>query len=48
LPIDTGEHERDGLTLEKVLAEKKLFDLTVSFEKVDLQNSPKSWTEPGM
>jgi hypothetical protein len=35
LPPDAGEDSnRDGLTVDKILAEKKLFDLSVNFEKL--------------
>jgi hypothetical protein len=45
LPEDTGNRV-NSLTLEKLISEKRLYDLTISFEKVDIQKS-KQWTEPG-
>jgi hypothetical protein len=45
LPSNTGE-EDDSVTLEKILDQKRLYDLTLNFEKVDVDET-QSWTSPG-
>jgi hypothetical protein len=46
LPSDTGQVSKDALTIEKVLSEKKLYDLSVRFEKLGQDESVK-WGRPG-
>ncbi|KZF25014.1 hypothetical protein L228DRAFT_258495 [Xylona heveae TC161] len=44
LPQDAGTQQPGDLTIEKVLQEKKVFDLSVNFEKVGLDSSNDKWT----
>ena len=46
LPPDAGNVEKGDLTIEKILEEKKVFDLTLRFEKTGLEDGEK-WTLPG-
>ena len=48
MPPDAGHFEKDDLTIEKILEEKKVFDLSLSFEKVDTAGSDREWKHPGM
>lgn len=45
LPPDAGNTQKGDITVEKILEEKKVFDLSVSFEK--LGDGPNKWTLPG-
>ncbi|CAF9926563.1 hypothetical protein IMSHALPRED_006997 [Imshaugia aleurites] len=45
LSQDAGTVEKGDLTIEKILEEKKVFDLTLRFEKTGLQTGEK-WTLP--
>lgn len=38
---------KNAITIEQVLTEKKTYDLSQSFEKVDLDEKSLGWTEPG-
>ncbi|KAF2665294.1 hypothetical protein BT63DRAFT_428267 [Microthyrium microscopicum] len=46
LPADAGEHLGPEWTVEKVLSEKKLYDLTANFEKTSLKEKDASWQTP--
>ena len=46
LPPDAGTLEKGDLTIEKILEEKKVFDLTLRIEKTGLEDGGK-WTLPG-
>ena len=46
LPPDAGEGYSDGLTVDKILSEKKLYDLSANFEKLGV-SSRLVWTKPG-
>ena len=46
LPPDAGTIERGDLTLEKILEEKKVFDLSERFERVGIQEN-RGWSLPG-
>lgn len=35
------------LTIEKVLQDKKVFDLSVAFEKTGVENGETRWNTPG-
>ncbi len=48
LPPDAGSISKGSLTIEKILEEKKLFDLSVRFEKLGTGNEKKGWSKPGM
>jgi len=45
LPSDAGSLGRDDLTLEKVLEEKKTFDLSIRFEKLGTDEEQKGWSD---
>jgi hypothetical protein len=47
LPEDANVNPGD-LTIEKVLDEKRLFDLAEKFEKVQVVEKDEKWTEPGV
>lgn len=47
LSSDAGSVEKGDLTIEKILEEKKIFDLNLRFEKTGLKDEGK-WTLPGM
>lgn len=38
----------DGLTIEKVLEEKNVFDVSKNFEKLGLDDRDKGWKHHGM
>lgn len=46
LSPDAGTIEKGDLTIEKILEEKKVFDLALRFEKTGLEDGEK-WTLPG-
>lgn len=46
LSSDAGSVEKGDLTIEKILEEKKIFDLNLRFEKTGLKDGGK-WTLPG-
>lgn len=47
LPPDTGSTSTGSLTIEKILEEKKVFDIARDFEKLGFDDGNKSWTLPG-
>jgi len=47
LPPDAGTIEKGDLTMEKILEEKKVFDLSLNFEKVSVGVGDKGWSHPG-
>ena len=47
LPYDAATADRDDLTIEKVLEEKKTFDLSVRFEKLGRDDGAKEWSSRG-
>ncbi|KAI9817754.1 MAG: hypothetical protein M1827_000873 [Pycnora praestabilis] len=46
LPPDVGSVQAGDLTIEKVLEEKKIFDLSLRFEKIGVGNGKKGWSLP--
>lgn len=48
LPADAGTVEKGDLTIEKILEEKKIFDLSLGFEKFGVGNADREWSLPGM
>ena len=46
LSPDAGSVEKGDLTIEKILEEKSVFDLTLRFEKTGLKDG-ENWTLPG-
>lgn len=46
LSPDAGTIEKGDLTIEKILEEKKVFDLALGFEKTGLEDGEK-WSLPG-
>lgn len=40
--------EKGGLTIEKILEEKKIFDLSLSFEKFGVGDADREWRLPGI
>jgi hypothetical protein len=46
LPPDTGSSS-EGITIEQVLQEKKVFDLGQSFEKTGLDDKDTAWNVKG-
>ncbi|KAI9761730.1 MAG: 60S ribosomal protein L29 [Chaenotheca gracillima] len=46
LPLDAGVVQPGDITLEQVLEEKKIFDLSVNFEKVGVGDEDNGWTNP--
>ncbi|KAK5153023.1 hypothetical protein LTR04_006291 [Oleoguttula sp. CCFEE 6159] len=46
LPLDAGSASKGDLTIEKILEEKKTFDLSVSFEKLGKDDDEKGWRLP--
>lgn len=48
LPSDSGTVENGILTIEEILKEKKIFDLSLSFEKFGDGDANIEWTLPGM
>ncbi|KAK4695198.1 hypothetical protein P7C71_g2509, partial [Lecanoromycetidae sp. Uapishka_2] len=47
LPPDAGTIATGDLTIEKILEEKKVFDLSLNFEKVGVGEEEKRWSLPG-
>lgn len=47
LPLDAGTLSKGDLTIEKILEEKKMFDLSVRFEKFGDGDEDLGWTLPG-
>jgi len=47
LPFDAATADRNDLTIEKVLEEKKTFDLSVQFEKLGRDDGAKGWSTKG-
>lgn len=48
LPPDAGTTEKGDLTIEGILEEKKVFDLSVQFERTGSGNKDEGWSLPGM
>jgi len=48
LPADSGSLEAGALTVEQIVREKQLFDLSLKFEKIDVDERNSSWTSPGI
>ncbi|KAF2815422.1 WD40 repeat-like protein [Mytilinidion resinicola] len=46
LPPETGANATDGLTIEKILEEKKTYDLSVNFEKLGVGDEETGWRQP--
>ncbi|KAI9741014.1 MAG: hypothetical protein M1834_002725 [Cirrosporium novae-zelandiae] len=48
LPPDAGTvNNKDDWTIEKILDEKRIYDLNVNFEKLGTANEDYSWKLPG-
>ena len=47
LPYDAGNIEKDDLTLEKIVEEKTIFDLSLRAEKTGVNEDEKGWSMPG-
>ena len=47
LPPDGGTMENGDLTIEKILEEKKIFDLSLNFEKFGVGHADREWRLPG-
>ena len=47
LPPDAGTAAKGDLTIEKIIEEKKIFDLSVRFEKFGVDEANKGWSLPG-
>ena len=47
LPPDTGSVSKDSLTIEKILEEKRVFDLSVNFEKLGTDEEERRWSDGG-
>jgi len=48
LPPDTGTSSPSSITIEQILQEKKVFDLSRSFEKTGLEDDSSAWKALGM
>ncbi|MCJ1255376.1 hypothetical protein MMC24_003192 [Lignoscripta atroalba] len=46
LPLDAGTVEKGDLTIERILEEKKVFDVSVRFERVGGGDGEKGWSLP--
>ncbi|KAF2110085.1 WD40-repeat-containing domain protein [Lophiotrema nucula] len=46
LPSDTGSTSNDGVSVEQILQEKKIFDMSLSFEKIGIDDKNRGWCEP--
>ncbi|KAG9189700.1 hypothetical protein G6011_06568 [Alternaria panax] len=44
LPSDTGSASDSSITIESILQEKKTFDLSLSFEKLGVNDKDRGWT----
>ena len=48
MPDDVGESRQpDDLSLEKVLEEKKMFDLSLKMEKTRVEEGDGGWSQGG-
>jgi hypothetical protein len=48
LPADTGQTTPgNSLSIERLLEEKKLFDLSANFEKAGIDEASFGWSNPG-
>lgn len=47
MPSDAGTLSKGDLTIEKILEEKKIFDLSIRFEKLGDGDGNLGWTLPG-
>lgn len=47
MPPDAGITSPGVLTIEKILEEKHVFDLSRNFEKTKLDDTDKGWSLPG-
>lgn len=39
---------KGDLTIEKILEEKRIFDMSLNFEKLGVGDADKEWSLPGM
>lgn len=46
LPPDTGAGSNSSVTIESILNEKKTFDLSLSFEKLGVEDGNRKWAVP--
>ncbi|KAF2632848.1 hypothetical protein BU25DRAFT_417427 [Macroventuria anomochaeta] len=46
LPPDTGTGSNSSVTIETILHEKKTFDLSLSFEKLGVEDANRAWAVP--
>ncbi|KAK7526695.1 WD40-repeat-containing domain protein [Phyllosticta citriasiana] len=46
LPQDAGSTAKGDISLEQILREKELFDLSLNFEKLGVEDESKAWREP--
>jgi len=46
LPPDTGAGSNSSVTIESILHEKKTFDLSLSFEKLGVEDGKREWAIP--
>ena len=47
MPPDAGSTSKHDITIEQILQEKKVFDVSVSFEKIGMEEEEKKWKLPG-
>lgn len=47
MPPDAGIVGKGDLTLEKILEEKKVFDLSLRFERLGAGDGDRGWSVPG-
>ena len=48
LPADSGALEAGALTVEQIVRAKQRFDLSLNFEKIDVDERNSGWTSPGI
>ena len=48
MPLDAGDAEKGDLTIEQILEEKKIYDLSLRFEKLGSKESDRGWSFPGI
>ena len=47
LPPDAGTIANVDMTIEKILEEKRVFDLSENFERIETEDGRKGWSVPG-
>lgn len=47
LPPDAGTVNEGDLTIEEIIEEKKVFDLSVNFERFGVDDANRGWSLPG-